>query len=407
MPRYDYLARNAHGESTQGVIAAPSESEAARTLRAEGKFVVKLAEITEAAGAAAAAPISFGGKRVKPYDVILFASQMSVMVDTGVSITEALSGIIEQTASPAFRTVLQKVLADVETGTPFSTALAKHPQAFKPLFVNLVRASEASGKLGSMLERCAAYLTSQRETRKKVVGAMIYPTFLMGMSIAVVVFLLVYLMPKFTGIYAGKEQMLPAPTMILMAVSGWLATNWMWWSSGALFIIGALVLYLRSRAGVRSLHWLTLHTPLVGRMLHKTYLVRSLRTLGTLIGSGVSMLDSVGITRAVVGNRYFQDIWDEVDTRVQGGEQLSIPLLETRLVPRSVTQMIRAGERSGHLAEVLDRISTFLEHDLDQTIKRLTQMIEPIMIFIMGAIVGSIVIALLLPIFTISRVMGH
>ena len=147
-----------------------------------------------------------------------------------------------------------------------------------------------------------------------------------------------------------------------------------------------------------------LRTPLVGRMLHKTYLVRSLRTF---IGAGVSMLDSVGITRAVVGNRYFQDMWDDVDTRVQGGEQLSIPLLETRLVPRSVTQMIRAGERSGHLADVLDRISTFLEQDLDQTIKRLTQMIEPIMIFIMGAVVGSIVIALLLPIFTISRVMGH
>ena len=201
--------------------------------------MVKLAEITEAASAAAAAQISFGGKRVKAYDVILFASQMSVMVDTGVSITEALSGIIEQTASPAFRTVLQKVLADVETGTPFSTALAKHPQAFKPLFVNLVRASEASGKLGPMLERCAAYLTSQRETRKKVIGAMIYPAFLMGMSIAVVIFLLVYLMPKFTGIYAGKEQMLPVPTMILMTISGWLATNWMWWSSGALLIIGA------------------------------------------------------------------------------------------------------------------------------------------------------------------------
>ena len=404
MPRFDYQARSANGEATQGVITAPSGSEAAKSLRAEGKFIVNLAEVADAADGAA--QISFGGKRVKAYDVILFASQMAVMVDTGVSLTEALGGIIEQTASPAFKRVLQKILDDVEAGTPLSTALAKHPQAFKPLFVNLVRASEASGKLGQMLDRCAGYLAVQRETRKKVTGAMIYPAFLMFMSVAVVVFLLVYLMPKFTGIYAGREQMLPAPTKVLLTVSTWLAENWMWWCVGIALVVVAAVFLLRSNRGGRSRDWLKLHVPLIGGMLHKTYLVRSLRTLGTLIGSGVSMLDAVSITRAVVGNHYFQDMWDEVDRRVQGGEQLSVPLQEARLVPRSVTQMVRAGERSGHLADVLDRVSIFLERDLDQTIKRVTQMIEPIMIFVMGAIVGSIVIALLLPIFTLSRVVG-
>ena len=142
-------------------------------------------------------------------------------------------------------------------------------------------------------------------------------------------------------------------------------------------------------------------------MFHRTCLTRSLRTLGTLTRAGVSILEAVGITRAVVGNRYFQDMWDQVDARVQDGEQMSVPLLATNLMPRSVTQMVRAGERSGHLADVLDRVSLFLERDLEQSIKRVTLMIEPIMIFVMGGIVGSIVIALLLPIFTISKTMGH
>jgi type IV pilus assembly protein PilC len=409
MPRFDYNARGARGEPFQGVITATDPREAARLLRADGKFVVNLNAAADEARPkdAVARPITIGGGRVKGDDVIFFASQMSVMVDTGVSITDALESIIEQTTSPAFKSILEKVLADVQTGTPFSVALSKHPKAFKPLLVNLIKASEASGKLGAMLDRCAGYLSAQRDARKKITGAMTYPAFLMFMAVAVVVVLLGVLMPRFTKIYAGKEQFLPKPTKILMAISDTMTDNWVLLLGGAIAILAGSIFFFRSNRGVRPGHWLLLHLPLGGRMLHKAYLARSLRTLGTLIDSGVSMLDAVSITRAVVPNRFFQDMWDDVDTRVQRGEQLTAPLLDTPLVPRPVTQMIRAGERSGHLGAVLDRVSTFLESDLDQTIKRVTQMIEPIMIMVMGAIIGSIVIALLMPIFTIGRVMGH
>ncbi len=406
MPRFDYLARNSSGESIEGVITAPSPAEAARLIRAEGKFVVRIQEAAQAVEAVAT-QIQFGGNRVKSTDVINFVTQMSVMVDTGVSITDALSSIIEQTESVGFSKVLKRILSDVETGTPFSTALARHPKVFKPLVVNLVKASEASGQLGPMLDRCGAYLANQRETSRKVVGALIYPSFLMCMSIGVVIFLMTFLMPKFTGLYRGKEHLLPVPTKILMSVSGWMTTYWMYWSSILLASVVGLVLFFRSERGKRPMDWILLNTPLIGRMFHRTCLTRSLRTLGTLTRAGVSILEAVGITRAVVGNRYFQDMWDDVDARVQDGEQMSVPLLATKLMPRSVTQMVRAGERSGHLADVLDRVSTFLERDLEQSIKRVTLMIEPIMIFVMGGIVGSIVIALLLPIFTISKTMGH
>ncbi len=405
MPRYDYTARNSKGEPIDGVISAATPTDAARLLRTDGKYLVRISELVESVEPAVTR-IALS-KRVKAEEVIFFASQMAVMVDTGVAITEALEGIIEQTESPAFRGVLEKVYLDVQTGTPLSTALAKHPKAFRPLLISLVQASEASGKLGQMLDRAGAYLGQQRETRKKVTGALIYPAFLMFMSIGVVIFLLTFLMPKFAGIYAGRDQLLPTPTKILLAVSGWISANWIWCVAAIVVIGGGGITFLMSSRGKRPVHWLMLHLPLLGGLFRKTYLTRSLRTLGTLTEAGVAMLDAVGITRNVVGNRHFQAMWDEVDARVQVGEQLSAPLESSWLMPRSITQMIRAGERSGQLALVLNRVCDFLDQDLDRTIKRVTQMIEPIMIVVMGGIVGSIAIALLLPIFTISRVMSH
>jgi type II secretory pathway component PulF len=407
MPRFDYLARGATGEAVEGVIAAPTASDAARLLRGDGKFIVRITEALEESQDDESAPIRMGGGRIRADDVIFFAAQMAVMVDTGVSITEALSGIIEQTESQSFRRVLEQVLADVETGMQLSVALAKHPRAFSPMFVSLVKASEVSGRLGTMLDRCAGYMSQQRETRRRVVGAMIYPLFLMVMSIGVVIFLLTYLMPKFIGIYAGREQALPVPTKVLIGISGWLSMNWMWWVGGLMVVLVGSIVYLRTARGRRSSHWLAIKIPLFGGMLRKTYLTRTLRTLGTLIEAGVSVLDAVGITREVVRNSYFQQMWDDVDARVQMGEQLSVPLSASRLMPRFVTQMINAGERSGHLSQVLERVCGFLDADLEQTIKRMTQMIEPVMIVFMGIMVGGIAIALLLPIFTISRIITH
>lgn len=407
MPRFDYLARSSTGESVQGSISAVSESDAARLLRAEGKFVIQMQELTDTLDEVAVTQISFGGKRIRVDDVIFFASQMAVMIDTGVSITEALEGIIEQTTSAGFRKVLEQVLSDVETGMPFSDALAKHPKAFKPFFVNLVRAAEASGKLGPMLQRVAEYMLNQRDTRRKVAGAMFYPGFLLFMSISVTVFLMTYLMPRFITIYKGKEDVLPTPTKILIGLSNWLTSNWALCLIFSTAFVVATFLFLRTPQGIRMLHWWLLRFPLIGRMMQKTYLTRSLRTLGTLIEAGVAMLDAVGITRNVSGNVHFEDMWDRVSERVEVGEQLSKPLFACKLMPRGVTQMISSGERSGHLPLVLDRVSMFLERDLEQAIKRVTNMIEPIMIVVMGALVGGVAIALLLPILTISRAMGR
>jgi type IV pilus assembly protein PilC len=406
MRRFDYIARSSQGQSLQGVVSAATPEDAARQLRGEGKFPVSVKEVIEAAEAMSQ-PIRFGGKRVKSTEVIHFAAQMAVMVDTGVSLTEALQSIIAQEPTPAFTEVLRTVLSDVQAGEPLSVAFSRHPKVFKPLFVNLVRASEVSGTLGPMLDRCATYLHNQRETRRKVVGALIYPAFLMVMSANVVIFLLTFVLPKFSSIYAGREQLLPAPTKVLLAITGGLQAHAKMVVGGILLGIALLVWFLRSAPGVSLRHRLAVSAPILGGMLRRNYLVRCLRTLSTLLSGGVPLLDAVGITKAVAGNRCYEAVWDQVGEAVQRGEQLSKPLERSPFVPRSVTQMVHAGERTGRLSEVLDRVCVFLERELEESIKRMTQMVEPLMLLIMGSIVGSIVIALLLPIFTMSRMMGH
>ncbi|MCP4247792.1 MAG: type II secretion system F family protein [bacterium] len=406
MARFAYVARDAGGQSRQGELVAGSEPEAARLLRGEGKFVVTLTEVAEALDPGQI-EISLGRRRVTREEVIHFASQLAIMVETGVPITEAISGMMEQSAPGAFRRILGRVLADIETGKELSVALAKHPRAFTPLFVNLVRASEASGTLGGMLNRCAVYLSEERDTRRRVRGAMIYPALVMAGCIGVTIFMLTYMLPKFTGIYAGKEALLPAPTRILMAFSGWLTDWWTVWVSVLVAVLVGSWFFFHSNRGRPPKHWLAMRLPIVGPMVHKTLLTRCLRTLGTLVDSGVSMLESVAITRSVVGNHFFEQLWDRVAERLHRGDQLSAPLAGDPLVPRAIVQMIHAGERSGQLGAVMGKVGRYLEEDLRVSIKTATQMIEPIMILVMGTIVGSIAISLLLPIFTISRVIAR
>ena len=410
MPRFNYLARDTSGASWDGDIIAKTQAEAARLLRAEGKYVVKLRQLADAAagqGREDAQIIVFGGGRVRQEDVIFFFNQLSIMVETGVALTDAIHGIVAQTPPGKFQTVLNRVLRDVESGEAFSNALANHPKAFGGFFVNLVRAAEASGTLGPMLKRCAEHLTNRRETRKKVKSALTYPLVLVLVAAGVTAFLMTYVLPKFLGIYAGKEAVLPMPTVILMAVTNWLVEYWMPLLGSLVAGVAVLVWFFRADVARPYAHWVALRTPLFGKMLRKSYISSSLRTLGILVDSGVSMLDAVDITRSISDNHYFQQMWSEVDARLHRGDQLSAPLFKSTLMPRPVVQMIEAGEKSGRLGPVLVRLCDFLDDELRISVKTVTQMIEPVMIAVMGTLVGGIAIALLLPIFSISKVIAH
>ncbi|HUO08485.1 MAG TPA: type II secretion system F family protein [Phycisphaerae bacterium] len=416
--RFSYQARDERGQVVNGFISALTLSDATKALRSEGKYIVDIKPARAGAvaedpagggsGATPLAPISVGkGTNVKREELIFFTMQLSVMVDTGVPLSDALTSLSEQTFSDTFIAVLKAIVHDVTGGKDFSATLEKFPRIFPKYYVSLVRASEVSGTMGVMLRKLADYLASQRETAKKVTGALIYPGFMMIMSIAVTLFLLTAVLPKFTSIFASRKAALPVPTQVLMAISHSLLGYWYYWIVGAVILFTSFTMFVRTATGQRTMDYVKLNIPIFGPMFHKLYLSRALSTMGTMISSGVQMLDSLAIVKEVAGNYYYQQLWEDVRLKVQNGQQLSEPLLKSTLIPKSVSQMISSGEKTGELPNVLNRISAYMEEDLKTAIKTATQFIEPVMIGVMGILIGGVAIAMLMPILTISRVMAQ
>ncbi len=431
MAVFTYVARDNAGKLVEGDVNAASQIEAARIVRGEGKFIVRVnpkgtrsAAVkpkppTKSTGSVASAPGKskgnaaakptkagiFGGDKYRPADLIFFTNQLAVMVETGVSMTEALEACVSEGNSPRFAKALSAVIDQVTGGSEFSAALAEHPRIFAPIYISLIKASEASGMMAPMLRRLSAHLEAQREMNKKIKGAITYPIVMFVFAIGVTVFLMTFVLPKFTAIYAGREDKLPTLTKVLLTFSDKLTTYWV-------YVVGAIVvsvvgafLYLRSPAGRLKLEELKLKLPLIGPLFHKAYLSRSLRTLGTMIQSGVSMLDSVKLTSGVAGSAYYERMWNNVFERLEGGQQLSEALSEHDNVPKAINKMLSAGERGGQLGVVMERVAVFCEGELNTTIKTLTSLLEPAIVMFLGVIVGGLVLALLLPIFTISKAM--
>ncbi|HEY4329354.1 MAG TPA: type II secretion system F family protein [Phycisphaerae bacterium] len=415
--RFAYQARDQRGQVVSGFIAAPTLVEATKLLRAEGKYIVDIKPSRGGAAAQAqgesAQGTPGGGEnvgsrtRINRDEVINFALQLSVMVDTGVPLSESLHALSEQAFSENFIAVLKAIDQEVTGGKDFSSSIEKYPRIFPKYFVSLVRASEVSGTMGPMLRKLADYLVSQREITKKVKGALIYPGFMFVMSVSVTIFLLTAVLPKFTAIFASRKAALPMPTQVLMGISASLLGYWYLWILGIVLLGVAVVLLLKTERGRRLADLLKLRVPIFGGMFHKLYLSRSLSTMGTMISSGVQVLDCLAIVKDVAGNHYYQLLWEEVRVKVQNGSPLSEPLLKSKLIPKSIGQMITSGEKTGELSAVLNRLSSYLEEDLRTAIKTSTQFIEPVMIGLMGIMIGGVAIAMLMPILTISRVMAQ
>jgi len=407
MPEYQYQTRTSNGQVAAGVLSAENAVAAAQVLRAQGNQVLQLTPASKS--------VKSLGERLKalnqtsgpgPRDILNFTSQLAVMIRAGISLRNAIEGIADQTENPKFKKMLLKIKSDVESGKQFSEALAKHPKHFGPLYVNMVRASEMSGSFSRMLDRIAAYLAQQIETRAMVIGAMIYPAIIGTLAIVVTIFLLTFVLPKFAGVFAGKEAAMPWPTKFLMALSRFMVE---WWWVIVLGLIGMAVsffLFIRTEIGGRWFDKTKLTFPIFKRMFRALYISRSLQTMGELINAGVPMLDTLVITGEVSGNWFFKRLWRNVYASVKEGKKIAQPMHKGTLLPKAVVQMISAGEESGKLGEVLDEISTFYSKQLREVIKTVTSLIEPIMIILMGGIVGFIAMAIILPIFKLSTLVG-
>jgi len=402
MPKYVYQVRLATGETSTGVLTAAGLEEASRTLRGEGHVIVDLHEQAGVASPARRAR----NRRVKRDEVIFFANQLAVMVDTGVTLPDALDSIAEQTTDERFRSVVADVREQVKSGVEFSAALGRYPKIFGRLFVSLVRASEASGTMGKMLQRVAKYLQDQRQVVKRVKGAVAYPLGMLCFCVAVVVGMLVFILPRFEKIYAGKSAALPGPTRFLLGLSNAIVGYWPFILGGIAVMVTAAYLFFRRPEGQIALDRARIGAPVLGGMFRKAALARSLRTLSTMFATGVSMLEALEITADVSGNTYYARAWRGLRDRLKDGAILSDEMYRFPLIPRSVAQMVAAGERTGKLDLVMDRVASFCEDDLETAIATMTSFIEPAMIVIMGAIVGGITLALLLPIFSLSKIVS-
>jgi type IV pilus assembly protein PilC len=402
--QYRFQVRNARGETVGGVLAAESVAGAAQVLRGRGDHILQLAPAAggESAWKRLNESLSFSAGPSQK-DILDFTTQLAVMIRAGISIRSALEGIAEQVANAKFKRILMQIKGDVESGRQFSEAIARHPKLFGPLYVSMVRASEMSGSFGRMLDRIANYLAQEAETRRMVVGASIYPGIIALMAIGTTVFLLTFVLPSFAGVFKGKEEALPGPTIFLLGLSKFMIEYW-WLILAA---VGAtafgFISFIRTDFGGFWWDRFKISAPVLKRMFRALYLSRSLQTMGELLNAGVPMLDTLAITGDVAGNRHYKRLWRSVHSSVKQGKQLQTQLARSPLLPRSVVQMVSAGEESGRLGEVLDEISGYYAKALRDAIKAVTGMIEPIMIVLMGSIVGFIAMAIILPIFKMSN----
>jgi len=345
--------------------------------------------------------VEFGPSRK---DILHFTTQLAVMVRAGISLQDALEGIAEQADKRKFQAMIRDLKIRIEEGNSFSQALAEHPGVFSNLYINMVAAAEASGSLSDMLQKLAEYLDQEAETRSQVKSAMVYPIIIAVMAVGVTVFLLCWVLPRFTAIFKGKEHLLPAPTLMLMATSAFVRH---WWYA-IIPCIGACIwafwYFINTTTG--RLWWdrAKLVLPLIRTLCRSLYITRSLHTMGVLTRAGVPILNTLSITAHISGNALYKDMWLGVYEEVRQGKKIASSLSRYNLMPSSVVQMIRSGEESGNMAEVLRDISSFYSRELKTVIKAVTSMIEPIMIVCMGCLVGFIAMSIILPIFKMSSI---
>jgi type IV pilus assembly protein PilC len=418
MPRFKYVARDASGKRITQTVEGASKDEVLNSLRKENLQVLSVAE-DGGGGGAPAAPgkggktekssmwnMSFGGgnaaPRVTGEMLVIFTRQFSTMIGAGIPVLECLNILQEQAEDPGFNRALGQIVDDVRGGSDLSQALGKHPKVFERIYVNMIKAGEASGQLDTILQRLAEYLESTEKLKREIKGAMTYPIISLVMITGITVFLLVFIIPKFQDIFRSLRVDLPLPTRIVLGISK-LMTNYAMQSLITLVGVGLIIQWWKSTdSGGYTWDRMTLKLPVFGDLLQKVALSRFSKTFATLLRSGVPILGALEIVASTAGNRVVEEAVNNARESIRQGENLAKPLGESIVFPPMVVRMIAIGEKSGALEQLLEKISEFYDQQVESTVESLTSLIEPIMIGFMGVMVGGIVLSVFLPIFKIQ-----
>ena len=413
---YAYQARDAGGAVRTGRLQAEDFGAAAAALRRDGLFPIDIHPAAESAGAKPAAAgggsgggftlPGTGGRRMKPGAVAQFATQLSVMAEAGVPLGQALRNLAEQSSDRGAQAILPAVAAAVDAGERFSAALAKFPKTFDPTFINLVRAGEESGSVPEMLARVAVRLDADLQTRRKLVGAMVYPTAMLLLCLGSCVFLIAFIFPKILPLFEGRDLELPAATKVLIFVSDQATAFGLYYAIGAAAALAGGWYFRSTPAGRAVIHRAVLSVPVVGGLTRKVSLARSLKTLAVTVAAGVPMLDSLKLAAAVAGNVHFARGWAAAADKVAEGTPVHKALAEDKLFPATLCQMVASGEQTGRLGVVLDKVGGHFEKEVEAALASAMRLIEPLMTVVMGGVIGTIALAMLLRIFKLSGGVG-
>lgn len=406
---YAFRARDAAGNVLTGTLSAASADEVGARLRAEGKFVLAVNDNAMQLSAAVhdrRFRRNDTARKVRREDVISFCQQLSVMLETGVPLTEGLDSFAQQSSNKAFCEVLANLRDAIHSGEALSVAMSRWPRVFPNMMISLMKASEASGTMAEMLGRVGEYLGKERRTARQIKGALGYPLFMMGTAVVMTVFLMAFVLPRFAKIYEMRSAQLPGPTRILLSMSHFVTSQYPIYGPIIGAVVIGLAIWVRHPSGKRAADWLRLHVPILKKMFSQLYITRAARTMATLLASGVNLLDIINICRGVTNNVSYNKLWDDMERGVREGKQISDAVFAAKFIPRNVASMIASGERSGRLSQVMERIAAFSEEELDAAVKSVTAYIEPCMIIFMGLMVGTVAMALLLPIFSMGKVLS-
>jgi type IV pilus assembly protein PilC len=406
MPTYKYEALDTSGEEVKDQIDAMNEDEAQQKIKQLGYFVTKITPVGEGkTGKKGKKGGPAKGARVKTFTIggvsnkqlTTFTRQFSTLQDAGLPVLRSLRILENQMKPSVLKNALMDVVDDVESGSSLSEAFARHPKCFDRLYVNMVKAGEAGGALEVILQRLAEFKEKAQSLKRKIVGAMVYPAVVIAVAVGILTFIMVAIIPKFQKIFKELGVKLPYVTVKLIEISNWFAKYWLILPVFPVVFWLLLKLIRMNSTGRYALDRILLWIPVIGKLAEKTVVARTMRTLGTLVSSGVPILEALAIVRETANNAVFERCFQRVYESIREGDTIAEPLRATRLVDDMVVNMIEVGEETGDLDTMLYKIADFYDEEVDTLVKSLISLLEPLMIVVLGGIIGFIVIALFMP----------
>ena len=402
MAKFKYTIKDKQGRTQAGTIEAPGQDAAANLLRERSSIIINVAPFRKSSFFLNLMP-SLVNVKISIDELAVFARQLATMVNAGLPLVQGLEVLSEQSEKKVLKLIISKVKEAVEGGSSLSEALSKYPKAFSNLFINMVSAGEASGMLDDILMRMATYLEDSSKLQKKVKAALVYPITIMVAVVGITIFMLVSVVPSFAEIYSSFGADLPGPTQVLMSVSALVTQYLLWVILLMVALVVGFVMIGKTDKGRKIIDGAILRLPVAGKLIKKVAISRFSRTLGTLTKSGVSILTSLDIVAKTCGNKVIEDVIVNVLESVKGGETIAQPLSKSTIFPPLVIKMVAVGEQTGSLEEMLVKVANFYDEEVSVTVESLTSLIEPLVIVILGVVIGGIVLALYLPIFDMAN----